>query len=263
MAAKPWAAAKALAKVEETLNRVHEPLDNGDDEPQKRNPGRFPQAGERLEQVAQDVDAARHEHQRGAGQRETVTQSSRAIGPASHCVDLERGGRRHGTLIAGDIQRHIDTIRPIAPHEHLSETCLERIATAERGGPTMQATITFVSGYGRQQVRQMDLAPPVSYARPAQRIPSFSLDRVASTRTVTAGAPLRALAERMRPCIFKERCGKIPVTQSLDVTDRLSLGPPRPERSVGRHVLDSSSPYSCLVPLSPYLQGRAGRSSYG
>jgi hypothetical protein len=203
MAAKPWAAAKALAKVEETLNRVHEPLDNGDDEPQKRNPGRFPQAGERLEQVAQDVDAARHEHQRGAGQRETVTQSSRAIGPASHCVDLERGGRRHGTLIAGDIQRHIDTIRPIAPHEHLSETCLERIATAERGGPTMQATITFVSGYGRQQVRQMDLAPPVSYARPAQRIPSFSLDRVASTRTVTAGAPLRALAERMRPPLFE------------------------------------------------------------
>jgi hypothetical protein len=31
----------------------------------------------------------------------------------------------------------------------------------------------------------------------------------------------------------------------------------RPERSVGRHVLDSPSPYSCLVPESPYLQGRA------
>ena len=67
----------------------------------------------------------------------------------------------------------------------------------------MQATIEFVSGYGRQQVRQMDLAPPVSYARHAQRIPSFSLDRVASTRTVTAGAPLRALAERMRTPLFE------------------------------------------------------------
>ena len=67
MAAKQRAAAKALAKVEETLNRVQEHLDNGDDEPQKRDPGRFPQAGERLEQVAQDVDAARQEHQRVAG----------------------------------------------------------------------------------------------------------------------------------------------------------------------------------------------------
>ena len=73
MAAQQRAAAKALAKGEETLNRVHEPLDNGDDEPQKREPGRFPQAGERLEQVAQDVDAARHEPQRVAGPRETVT----------------------------------------------------------------------------------------------------------------------------------------------------------------------------------------------
>jgi hypothetical protein len=173
MAATQRAAAKALAKVEETLNRVHEPLDTGDDEPQKRDPGRFPQAGERLEQVAQDVDAARHEHQRGAGQRETVTQSSRAIGPASHCVDLERGGRRHGTLIAGDIQRHLDTIRTIAPHEHLSETCLERIATAERGGPTMQATIACVSGYGRQQVRQMDFTGAARVLR--QACPAHSL----------------------------------------------------------------------------------------
>ena len=53
----------------------------------------------------------------------------------------------------------------------------KRIAKAERGVPTMQATIACVSGYGRQQVRQMDLAPPVSYARHAQRMPSCSLDR--------------------------------------------------------------------------------------
>ncbi len=50
--------------------------------------------------------------------------------------------------------------------------------------------------------------------------------------------------------------------QSLDVTDRYSLGPSRPERSVGRHVLDSQSPDSCEVPLSPYAQGRVDRSSY-
>ena len=63
------------------------------------------------------------------------------------------------------------------------------------------------------------------------------------------------------PCIFKGRCGRVTVTLNLDVIDRLSLGPLRPERSVGRHVLDSPSPHSCLVPWSPYLQGRADRRS--
>jgi hypothetical protein len=203
MAAKQRAAAKALAKGEETLNRMQEHLDNVDDEPHKRGLGRLPQAGEHLEQVAQDVDAARHEHQRVAGQRETVMQSIRAIGHAYHCVDLERSVRRNGKRIAGDSQRHIDTIRTIAQHEHLSETCLERIEQAERVVPNMQATIAFVSGYGPQQVRQMDLAPPVSYAMHAQLIPAFSLDRVASTQTVTAGEPLRARAERLRRPLFE------------------------------------------------------------
>ena len=66
----------------------------------------------------------------------------------------------------------------------------------------MQATIEFVSGYVRQQVRQLDLAPPASYAMHAHLIPSYYLDRVASTRTVTAGEPLRALAERLRTPLF-------------------------------------------------------------
>jgi DNA-binding XRE family transcriptional regulator len=203
MAAKQRAAAKALAKVEETLNRVQEPLDNADDEPQKHGPGRPPQAVASLEQVAQDVEAARHEHQRLAGQRETVTQSIRAIGYAYHLVDLDRGVRRNGKLIASDIQYHIDTIRTLAQQEHLSETCLERIEKAERVVPKMQATIAFVSGYVRQQVRQLDVAPPVSYAMHAHLIPAWYLDRVASTRTVTAGEPLRALAERMRTPLFE------------------------------------------------------------
>ena len=34
---------------------------------------------------------------------------------------------------------------------------------------------------------------------PAHLIPSYDLERVASTRTVTQGKPLRALAERLRP----------------------------------------------------------------
>src|SRR5712692_6466729 len=202
MAAKQRAAAQAATKAEETLKQVQEPLDNADGEPAKRGPGRPPKATASLEQVAQDVEAARHEHQRLAGQRETVTQSIRAIGHASHFVDLERGVRRNGTRIAGDIQRPIDTLRTIAPQEHLSETCMERSEKAERVVPKMQATIAFVSGYVRQQVRPLDFAPPVSYVMHAHLIPSLYLERVASPRTVTAGEPLRALAERLRTPLF-------------------------------------------------------------
>src|SRR5262245_22639989 len=90
----------------------------------------------------------------------------------------------------------------MAQQEHLSETCLERIAKAERVVPTMQATVAFVSGYVRQQVRQLDLAPPQAYAMHAQLIPSYYLERVASTRTMTQWEPLRALAERLRTPLF-------------------------------------------------------------
>jgi hypothetical protein len=202
MAATQRAAAKALKTAEETLQRVHEHLDTADGAPAQRGPGRPPKAAVSLEQGAQHRAAARHEHQRLAKQRETVTQSIRAIGHASHLVDLERGVRRNGTLIAGDIQHHIATIRTIAQQEPLSETCLERLAKAERVVPKMQATIEFVSGYVRQQVRQLDLAPPTSYAMHAHLIPSYYLERVAATRTVTQGEPLRALAERLRTPLF-------------------------------------------------------------
>ena len=47
-------------------------------------------------------------------------------------------------------------------------------------------------------MRQLDLAPPGSYALQAPLIPSYDLDRGASTRTVAQGEPLRALAERLR-----------------------------------------------------------------
>jgi len=201
LAVKQRAAAKAVAQTEETLKRVHEHLANG--EPAQRGPGRPPKAAPGLEQVAQDVALARHEHQRLTGQREQVTQSIRALGHAYHFVDLERGVRRNGKLIAGDIQQHIDTIRTIAHQAGLSETCLERIAKAERVVPKMQATIEFVSGYVRQQVRQLDLAQPASYAMHAHLIPSYYLERVASTRTVTQGESLRALAERLRAPLFE------------------------------------------------------------
>jgi hypothetical protein len=198
MALKQRAAHKAVAKLEATRKQVQASLDNAHDESIKRRPGRPAKVTPCLAQIAQEGEAARHEHQRLSAQREQVIQSIRAIGHAYHFVDLERGVRRNGKLIAGDIQQHIDTIRTIAQQEHLSETCMDRLEKAQRVVPKMRATIEFVSGYVWQQVQQLDVTPPVSYAMHAHLIPSFYLERVASTRTRTEGAPLRALAERLR-----------------------------------------------------------------
>ena len=146
MAANQRAAAQALAQVEETRHRVHEPLGNAATERHRRGASCPPQAAARLQQGAQDGEAARHEHQRLAGQREQGAQSMRAIGHADPWVDLARGGRRNGPLLAGDIPQHMDTSRPIAHQEGLSAPWLDRIAQAARVGPTLHATIAFVSG---------------------------------------------------------------------------------------------------------------------
>src|SRR4029450_12475253 len=124
------------------------------------------------DQLAQDGQVASQEFERISAQREQVAQSIRGIGQVYHLVDLERGVRRNGQLIAADIQVQIDTMRSVAQHEGLSQACLERIEKAERVVPKMQAPIAFVSGYVRQQVRQLDLTPPVSYALHAHLIPS-------------------------------------------------------------------------------------------
>jgi hypothetical protein len=202
MAAKQRAAYKAVVQAEETLNRGQALLTNINREPPKRGPGRPPKATMSLEQAAQAVEAARQEHQRLAEQRERVSESISVLGHAYHFVDVERGVRRNGKLIAGDIQQHIDTIRTIAQQEHLSEACLDRIAKAARVVPKMQATIEFVAGYVRQQVRRLDLVQPASYAMHAHLISSYYLERVAATRTVTAGEALRATAERLRTPLF-------------------------------------------------------------
>jgi hypothetical protein len=94
-------------------------------------------------------------------------------------------------------------MRSVAQHEGLSQTCLERIDKAERVVPNMQATIEFVSRYVHQQVRQLDLSPPVSYALHAHLIPACCLERVAQRRTVYADEPLRELAERLRTPLFE------------------------------------------------------------
>jgi hypothetical protein len=198
VAAKQRAAEKAATQAEEMLKRVQEQLHSANNEPDQCGSDRFPKGTARLAQVEQDVKTARQEQHRLAGQREQVTQSRRALGHADHGVDLERGGRRNGKLIARDLHEQIDTIRAIAQQEHLSETGLDRIEKAERVVPKMQATIECVSGYGRQQVRQRDLVQTEASAMHAHLIPSYSLERVAATRTVAQSEPLRALAERIR-----------------------------------------------------------------
>jgi riboflavin synthase alpha subunit len=120
----------------------------------------------RLEHAEQVLAAARRDHERLAEQREQVKASIRGIGHDDHCVDLERGVRRNGHLIAYDIQGHIEQIRTVAQQEALSQSCVERIDKAERVVPKMQATIEFVSRYVGQQVAQLDLTPPASYNVP-------------------------------------------------------------------------------------------------
>jgi hypothetical protein len=203
MATKERAAHKAVSEAQETLEQVQTHLQSADDEPQEGRSSHPPKEPVRLEQARQMFDAARQEHERLAQQREQVTQSIRAIGQAYHFVDLERGVRRNGRLIANDIQAQIAQVRAIAQHEGLSQTCLDRIEKAERVVPKMQATIAFVSGYVGQQVRQLDLAQPAAYALHAHLIPSYYLERVAQTRTVSEGEPLRELAQRLRTPLFE------------------------------------------------------------
>ena len=203
LAIKQRAARKAAAEAQALLAQRQEQLHNRSQAPAKRRPGRPPKAPASLEQAAQTAEATSREDQRLAAQRETVARSIRAIGHAYHFVDVERGVRRNGKLIARDIQAQIDPVRTVAHQEGLSQTCLARIEKAERMVPKMQATIAFVSGYVQQQVRQLALAPPASYAMHALLIPSFSLERVAHTRTVSGGEPLRALATRLRTSLFE------------------------------------------------------------
>ena len=202
MATKERAANKAATEAREQLDQVQARLHSGGDEPEKRGLGRPPKQPVSLEHAEQVLEVASRAHERLAQQREHVANSIRAIGHDYHFVDLERGVRRNGQLIAADIQGHIAQVRAIAQHEGLSQSCVERIAKAERVVPKMQATIAFVSGYVGQQVDQLDLTPAASFAMHAKLIPSFYLDRVAQTRTVSDGEPLRELAERLRTPLF-------------------------------------------------------------
>jgi len=203
LATKERAAHKAATEAHERLDQIQARLESASDQPAQRGPGRPPKAPMSLEQAQQALEVASREHERLAQHREQVKQSIQAIGQAYHFVDLGRGVRRNGQLIASDIRMQMETIRTVAQHEQLSQRCLDRIEKAERVVPKMQATIEFVSGYVRQQVTQLDLAQPVSYAMHAQLIPSFYLERIAQSRAVSYGKPLRELAIRLRTPLFE------------------------------------------------------------
>jgi Family of unknown function (DUF6399) len=203
MATKGRAAQKAVSEATEQLARLQSDPQSAGDEPAKHCPEIAIKEPGGLEHAEQAFEAASREHERLAAQRAEVKASIRGIGHAYHFVDLERGVRRNGQLIGADIQGHIEQIRTIAQQEGLSPSSLERIAKAERVVPKMQATIEFVSRYVRQQVAQLAVTPPVSFAMHAKLIPSYYLDRVAQTRNVSDGAPLRALAERLRAPLFE------------------------------------------------------------
>ena len=203
MATKERAAHKAVTEAQEQLERLQIQPPSTGDEPEKRGPGRPPKVPMSLEQAERALEAANREYERLAEQRERVKANIRGIGHDYHFVDLERGVRRNGQLIASDMQERIEQIRTVAQHEGLSQRSLARIAKAERVVPKMQATIAFVSGYVRHQVDQLDLTQPASFAMHAKLIPSYYLDRVAQTRTVEGGAALRELAEQLRAPLFE------------------------------------------------------------
>jgi hypothetical protein len=146
LATKEHAADKARTEAQERLDQMQAHLESVGDPPAKRGPGRPPQAPMRLDQAQHTLEAACREHERLVQQREQVKQSIAAMGQAYHCVDLERGVRRNGPLIAADIRAPLETIRTVARHEHLSQRSLDRIDKAERVVPKMQATREFVSG---------------------------------------------------------------------------------------------------------------------
>jgi hypothetical protein len=203
MATKERAAYKAVTEAREQLEYVQIGLQSTDNEPETHRPSRPPKQAMSLEHAEQALAAASREHERLAQQRQQIKAHIRGIGHDYHFVDLERGVRRNGHLIASDIQGHIEHIRTIAQHEGLSQSCLERIDKAERVVPKMQGTIEFVSRYVAQQVAQLNVPPPVSFAMHAKLIPSYYLERVAETRSVSDGEPLRELAERLRAPLFE------------------------------------------------------------
>src|SRR5262245_34252699 len=113
MATKQRAAAQAATETQKRVEHRQGQLQGTGATPQKRGPGRPPQAAASLEQLQQEADTARQALERISAQREQIAESMRRISQAYHFVDVERGVRRNGQLIAADIHAQMDTIRTV------------------------------------------------------------------------------------------------------------------------------------------------------
>ena len=138
LATKERAADKALTEAREQLDQVQARPENTGDQPEKRGPGHPPKAPMSLEQARQALEVARREHECLTQQRERVKQSIEAIGQAYHVVDLERGVRRNGQLIASDIRTQMETIRTVAAAQ-TSQPEKSRSDRQSRAGGTQNA----------------------------------------------------------------------------------------------------------------------------
>src|SRR4029450_10881572 len=125
MATKERAAHKAVSEATEQLARLQTDPQSAGDEPAKRRPGRAPKEPMSLEHSEHTLAPARREPAGLVEQRAQVQASIRGLGHDYPFVDLERGVRRNGQLIAADIHAHIAQIRTIAQHEGLSQSSLE------------------------------------------------------------------------------------------------------------------------------------------
>jgi hypothetical protein len=99
MATKHRAAAKAASETHARLEQAPGHLRNTDDAPEKRAPGRPPQAPPSLEQLAQEAQVASQELERIRAQREQGAQSIRRIGQGYHLVK----GRTERGKVAGTV----------------------------------------------------------------------------------------------------------------------------------------------------------------
>ena len=172
MAPQERAAYKAGPEAREQLEHVQTGPQGTGDEPETPRPSRPPQAAMPLEHAEPGLAAARREPERLAQQRQQIKAHMRGSGPDDHCVARERGGRRNGPLIAAAMPGPLEPMRTLAQHAGLSQSGVERREQAERVVPKRRAPSACVSGYGRPQVAQLDVTPPVSCALHAQLIPS-------------------------------------------------------------------------------------------
>ena len=123
LATQERAAYKAVREAKEPHERLQSDPKSAEAAPAERCPGPSSKEPMRLAQAEHGLAAACREPVRLAEQREPLKARIRGLGHDDHFVDLERGVRRNGRLMAADIQKRIEQRRTVAPHEGLRQSC--------------------------------------------------------------------------------------------------------------------------------------------